>query len=119
MQSGALQYTARWCSLSASHPLVPETIALGATNLNDIARPKNPPGHFERPLDCEEALEAHFAVAMENLVEAAVNVGWSADEAEEALFSLSQNRRLAQILSDETGDGSADPWDSSGGRTDH
>jgi hypothetical protein len=75
---------------------------MAAFHWNDIAGPKNPPGHFERPLDCEEALEENFSAALDNLVEAAVSVGWSTDEADEALFSLSHARRWSQIMYDKT-----------------
>ena len=92
---------------------------LGAFTMNDIAGPKNPPGHFERPLDCEEALEETLSAAIDDIVEAAVAAGWNADEAEDTVISLTHNRRLSQIMDDATDDSIDGEWDASSERTEH
>lgn len=66
-----------------------------------IEAPKNPPGHPDRVLSCEEALEIAFNAALDDLVRQAVVAGWLLNEAEEAVLELAQTRRWVQLTSDE------------------
>ena len=63
--------------------------------------PKTPPGHPDRVLLCEEALESALNAALDDLVRQAVVAGWLLDEAEEDVLELAQTRRWVQLTSDE------------------
>jgi hypothetical protein len=82
-------------------------------------RPKNPAGHPDRLLECENGLETALNIVLDQFVMRAVWHGWDASEVEEAILGLVQSRRWAMLANEETSDAIDEAWEEMGGKTEH